>query len=60
MAKILARKTGKPTYVGNSMNLSTAGRGGDLDEEMGGFRRVVEVVVEQVQKLDGRFFNNGT
>lgn len=46
--------------MGNSMNLSTAGRGGDLDEEMGGFRRVVEVVVEQVQKLDGRFFNNGT
>jgi hypothetical protein len=50
MSKVLARKTGKPVYVGNSMSFAGAGRGGDVEEEMEGFRMVVEVVMEEVSK----------
>ncbi|KAF2395948.1 hypothetical protein EJ06DRAFT_484381 [Trichodelitschia bisporula] len=51
LAKVLARKTGKPTYVGNSVSFSAAGRGGDVEEEMDGFRRIVEVVMAEVEKV---------
>jgi hypothetical protein len=46
LAKVLARKTGKPVYVGNSSSFASAGMGGTIEEEMEGFRRVVEVVME--------------
>jgi hypothetical protein len=49
MAKTLARRTGKPTYVGSSMSFASAGRGGDVDEETAGFKRVLEVVLRAVQ-----------
>jgi hypothetical protein len=52
MSKVLARKTGKPTYVGNSMSFTAAGRGGDVEEEMEGFRMVVEVVMGEVNKVE--------
>jgi hypothetical protein len=42
---LLARKTGKPVYVGNSISFASAGMGGTVEEEMEGFRRVVEVVI---------------
>ncbi|EOA85437.1 uncharacterized protein SETTUDRAFT_49170, partial [Exserohilum turcica Et28A] len=45
LAKVLARKLGKPVYVGNSMSFASAGMGGTVEEEMEGFRRVVGVVV---------------
>jgi hypothetical protein len=45
LSKVLARKTGKPVYVGNSSSFSSAGMGGTVEEEMEGFRRVVEVVM---------------
>lgn len=45
LAKLLARKIGKPVYVGNSMSFASAGMGGTVEEEMEGFRRVVEVVM---------------
>ena len=50
MAKLMARKTGKPVYVGNSISFAIAGMGGTVDEEMEGFRKIVEVVLEEVQK----------
>jgi hypothetical protein len=50
MAKLLAKKTGVPTYVGNSMSFAGAGRGGDVEEEMEGFRMVVKVVLGEVEK----------
>ncbi|KAL1641799.1 hypothetical protein SLS58_005839 [Diplodia intermedia] len=53
LAKILARRTGRPTYVGNSTSFSSAGGGGNVEEEMEGLARVVEVVVEEVKKVDG-------
>lgn len=46
LSKLLARKAGKPVYVGNSSSFASAGMGGTVEEEMEGFRRVVEVVME--------------
>lgn len=43
---MLARKTGKPVYVGNSISFASAGMGGTVEEEMEGFRRCVEVVIQ--------------
>ncbi|KAF2034054.1 hypothetical protein EK21DRAFT_108469 [Setomelanomma holmii] len=45
LSKVLARKTNKPVYVGNSISFASAGMGGTVEEEMEGFRRVVEVVM---------------
>jgi len=50
---VLAKKTGRPVYVGNSISFAGAGRGGDVEEEMEGFRKVVETVVAAVEDLDG-------
>jgi hypothetical protein len=60
MASVLAKKTGKPTYVGNSMSFAGAGRGGDADEEIAGFRKVVEVVMAEVRKVGSAKMVNGT
>ncbi|EUC27877.1 hypothetical protein COCCADRAFT_110578 [Bipolaris zeicola 26-R-13] len=45
LSKVLARKIGKPVYVGNSSSFASAGMGGTVEEEMEGFKRVVEVVI---------------
>ena len=50
LAKLLARKTGKPVYVGNSISFANAGMGGTVEEEMEGFKKVVEVVTYEVRK----------
>jgi hypothetical protein len=50
LAKLLARKTGKPVYVGNSISFASAGMGGTVEEEMQGFKKVVEVVMDEVRK----------
>ncbi|KAF8863821.1 hypothetical protein BDZ45DRAFT_583263 [Acephala macrosclerotiorum] len=60
LAKLLARKTGRPVYVGNSISFASAGMGGTVEEEMEGFKKVVEVVMEEVRKLDGPQLVNGT
>jgi len=59
LAKLLARKTKRPIYVGNSMSFAGAGLGGTVEEEMEGFRKVVEVVMDEVQKHDGARLTNG-
>jgi len=59
LAKLLARKTGKPVYVGNSISFASAGMGGTVEEEMEGFKKVVEVVMEEVKKIDGQHAVNG-
>lgn len=51
IAKVLAKRTRVPTYVGNSMSFAGAGRGGDVEEEMEGFKKVVEVVMAEVEKV---------
>ncbi|KAF2641938.1 hypothetical protein P280DRAFT_489299 [Massarina eburnea CBS 473.64] len=54
LAKVLARKLKKPVYVGNSISFSSAGMGGTVEEEMEGFRRVVEVVVRLLDEEKGK------
>jgi len=44
LSKLLARRTGKPVYVGNSTSFASAGMGGTVEEELEGVKRVVEVV----------------
>jgi len=44
---------GKPVYVGNSISFASAGMGGTVEEEMEGFRRVVEVVMGLLDKEKG-------
>lgn len=53
MAKLLARKTGMPCYVGSSIDLSAAAGGGTVEEEMAAFRAVTEVVMAEVGKVRG-------
>ncbi|KAH9870034.1 hypothetical protein J1614_006956 [Plenodomus biglobosus] len=50
LSKVIARKTGKPVYVGNSASFASAGMGGTVEEEMEGFKRVVEVVMGLLEK----------
>ena len=49
IAKILAKRTGLPVYVGNSMSFASAGMGGGGMEEVEGVRGVVEVVCGEVE-----------
>lgn len=53
LARLFARKTGLPTYVGSSLSLSGAGLGGTVEEEMEAFRKVVEVITEKLQSSLG-------
>jgi len=48
LAKSVARKTNLPTYVGNSVSFFSAGRGGDVEEEMESFKKVVAVTLATV------------
>ena len=57
MARLLARKTAKPVYVGNSMSFASAGLGGTVEEEIEGFTRVVEVVMSLFEKTSGPTIN---
>ncbi|KAK8157611.1 hypothetical protein IWX90DRAFT_20627 [Phyllosticta citrichinensis] len=52
LARILARKSGRPTYVGNSTSFASAGLGGSVEEEMEGLARVVEVVVGELERVE--------
>ncbi|TVY82501.1 hypothetical protein LSUE1_G002472 [Lachnellula suecica] len=60
LAKLLAHRTGKPVYVGNSISFASAGMGGTVEEEIEGFKKVVEVVLEEVQSSGGQRVVNGT
>ncbi|PQE13147.1 20S proteasome chaperone domain-containing protein [Rutstroemia sp. NJR-2017a BBW] len=60
LAKLLARKTGKPVYVGNSISFASAGMGGTVEEEMEGFKKVVDIVMEQVRQTEDNHKVNGT
>jgi hypothetical protein len=60
LARLLARKTGKPVYVGNSISFASTGMGGTVEEEMEGFKKVVEVVMDEVHKNEGQELVNGS
>ncbi|KAJ9142723.1 hypothetical protein NKR23_g7000 [Pleurostoma richardsiae] len=58
LAKLLAKKTQLPVYVGNSVSFASAGLGGTVEEEMEAFRNVVAIVLERLQ--DVLKLTNGT
>ncbi|KAK4104784.1 hypothetical protein N658DRAFT_442533 [Parathielavia hyrcaniae] len=51
LAKLLARKTQRSTYVANSISLASTGLGGTVEEEMDAFKKVVEVALAQLQPV---------
>ena len=51
LAKLLARKTRLPTYVGNSISLAGAALGGTVEEEMAVFKAVADGVLARLQPL---------
>lgn len=50
VAKILARRTGMPVYVGGTVNSGVAGMGATVEEEVEGLKGVVDVVLAEVGK----------
>ncbi|TKX27377.1 putative proteasome assembly chaperone 4 [Elsinoe australis] len=50
LAKLLARKTSKAVHVGSSVSFADAAEGGTVEEEMEGFKKVVEVVMAQIKE----------
>ncbi len=52
MARLLARETQKPVYIGNSMSFASAGMGGTVAEEMEGFKKVLDVVAVELERSD--------
>ncbi|KAK4215946.1 hypothetical protein QBC37DRAFT_113286 [Rhypophila decipiens] len=51
MAKLIAKKTRLPTYVGNSISFASTGLGGTVEEEMEAFKRVAELVLSNLQHV---------
>ncbi|PNS15225.1 hypothetical protein CAC42_8226 [Sphaceloma murrayae] len=49
LAKVLARRTGKAVHVGSSVSFADAAQGGSVEEEMEGFKKVVEAVLAQIE-----------
>ncbi|KAK3685659.1 hypothetical protein B0T22DRAFT_225622 [Podospora appendiculata] len=60
LAKLLAKKTRLPTYVGNSMSFASAGLGGTVEEEMEAFKQVAGLVLSKLQYLTNPVAANGT
>ncbi|KAI0006924.1 hypothetical protein F4779DRAFT_594256 [Xylariaceae sp. FL0662B] len=51
LAKILVKKTQMPVYVGNSISFANTGLGGTMEEEMETFKKVVEVVTDNLEHV---------
>ncbi|KAJ2968809.1 hypothetical protein NUW58_g10137 [Xylaria curta] len=51
LAKILAKKTKMPVYVGNSISLASTGLGGTMEEEIEAFKQVVAVALDKLQPI---------
>ncbi|KAI0397328.1 hypothetical protein F5Y17DRAFT_392910 [Xylariaceae sp. FL0594] len=51
LAKVLAKKTSMPVYVGNSISLANAGLGGTMEEELEAFKQVVHVALDKLQPV---------
>lgn len=50
LAKLLARKTGAPVYVTNSVSFANAGMGGTVEEEMEGFKSILDAVLPRIKE----------
>lgn len=53
MAKLLARKSNMPVYVGNSCSFSNCPEGGTVEEEMDVFQRIAAVVADRLVQVLG-------
>jgi len=53
LAKLLARKTGRACYVGNSASFRDSVQGGTVEEEMEAFGAIVKVVMGEIGKAEG-------
>lgn len=53
LARLLARKTGRACYVGNSATFKDSVQGGTVEEEMEAFGAVVKVVMGELGKNEG-------
>lgn len=51
LAKLVAKKTQLPTYVGNSMSFANTGLGGTVEEEMEAFKQVAGLVLSKLPPL---------
>lgn len=51
MAKLLAKKTQLPTYVGNSISFANTGLGGTVEEEMEAFKQIAQLALSKLQHL---------
>ncbi|KAK0651741.1 hypothetical protein B0T16DRAFT_454169 [Cercophora newfieldiana] len=48
LAKLVAKKTQLPTYVGNSISFASTGLGGTVEEEMEAFKQVATLVLSKL------------
>ncbi|KAI1354939.1 hypothetical protein F5Y01DRAFT_311315 [Xylaria sp. FL0043] len=51
LAKILAKKTNMPVYVGNSISFASTGLGGTMEEEMEAFKQVAAVAIHKLKSV---------
>jgi hypothetical protein len=54
MARLLAKKTQLPVYVGSSLSLASTTLGGTAEEEMEAFKAVAGVVLESLKDVIDR------
>ncbi|TQS33586.1 hypothetical protein Golomagni_06064 [Golovinomyces magnicellulatus] len=50
LSKMIARKTGSPVYVTNSISFQNAGMGGTVEEEMEALKNILEVVLSHLRQ----------
>ncbi|KAK0626449.1 hypothetical protein B0T14DRAFT_423989 [Immersiella caudata] len=51
LAKLVAKKTQLPTYVGNSISFASTALGGAVEEEMEAFQKVAALVLSKLQPV---------
>ncbi|KAI1266708.1 hypothetical protein F5Y18DRAFT_416477 [Xylariaceae sp. FL1019] len=51
LAKILAKKTQMPVYVGSSISFANTGLGGTMEEEMEAFKKVTAIALDRLQPI---------
>jgi hypothetical protein len=54
MARLLAKKTRLPVYVGSSISLASTTLGGTVEEEMGAFKAVASVTLQALKEVVDR------
>ncbi|QPG94089.1 hypothetical protein C2857_004587 [Epichloe festucae Fl1] len=50
LAKLLVRRVQLPVYVTNSASFANAGMGGTVEEEMGAFKNIAEVILNKLKE----------